>query len=36
MDAIDSVDFEVLKTESEDELVELLFDGYADAAIRDH
>lgn len=34
IDAIDSVDFEVLKTESEDELVELLFDGYADAAIR--
>ena len=34
IDAIDSMDFEVLKTESEDELVELLFNGFADAAIR--
>ena len=34
IDAIDSVDFEVLTTESEDELVQLLFDGYTDAAIR--
>ena len=34
IDAIDSVDFEVLKTESEDELVELLFNGFADVAIR--
>jgi putative methanogen marker protein 4 len=32
--AIDAMDFEVITTESEDELVELLFNGYADAAIR--
>ena len=34
IEAIDSVDFEVLTTESEEELVQLLFDGFADAAIR--
>jgi putative methanogen marker protein 4 len=34
MDACDSMDFEVIIVESEDELVELLFNGYADAAIR--
>jgi putative methanogen marker protein 4 len=33
-EAIECVDFEVITTESEDELVELLFNGYADAAIR--
>ena len=33
-EAIESVDFEVITTESEEELVELLFNGYADAAIR--
>ncbi len=32
--AIESVDFEVIPTESEEELVEHLFNGYADAAIR--
>ncbi len=32
--AVESVDFEVITTESEDELVELLLNGYADAAIR--
>ncbi len=34
MEAIESVDFEVLPTESESELVELLFNGYVEAAIR--
>ncbi len=34
IDAIDSVNFEVLTTESENELVQLLFDGFVDAAIR--
>jgi putative methanogen marker protein 4 len=33
-DAIDNVDFDVISIESEEELVELLFNGYADAAIR--
>ena len=32
--AIESVDFEVIPTESEEELVEHLFNGYADAAIK--
>jgi putative methanogen marker protein 4 len=34
MEAIEEMDFEVITTESEEELVELLFNGYADAAIR--
>ena len=34
MEAIESVDFKVVSTESEDELVELLFNGQANAAIR--
>jgi putative methanogen marker protein 4 len=34
MNAIDALDFDVITTESEDELVELLFNGFADAAIR--
>jgi len=34
IEAIDKVDFEVLTVESEDELVELLYNGFADAAIR--
>lgn len=32
--AIENVDFEVIQTESEEELVKLLFNGHADAAIR--
>jgi putative methanogen marker protein 4 len=34
IEAIESVDFEVTKVESEDELVELLLDGHVDVAIR--
>ena len=34
VEAANTVDFEVLTTESEDELVELLFTGSVDAAIR--
>ena len=34
IEAIENVNFEVLHTESEDELVKLLFNGCADAAIR--
>jgi putative methanogen marker protein 4 len=33
-EAIENVDFEVVPIQSEDQLVELLFNGYADAAIR--
>jgi putative methanogen marker protein 4 len=33
-EAIEKVDFEVIKVESEEELVEYLFNGFADAAIR--
>lgn len=34
IEAIEKVDFEVFKVESEEELVEYLFNGFADAAIR--
>ena len=34
IEAIENVNFEVLQTESEEELVKLLFNGHADAAIR--
>jgi putative methanogen marker protein 4 len=34
IEAIDQVDFEVVTVESEEELVELLYNGFADAAIR--
>ncbi len=34
MDAIDGMDFEVVTTESEEDLVEILLNGHADAAIR--